>query len=99
MENTQAPHIGKMLRDYVKKHRIYQSGWAKKSGLNPKTIAQYLKQPTMQIDTLMTICQTLNYNFMKDIAALLPADMPPHTENPLQSRVTELEKQNHDLEL
>jgi transcriptional regulator with XRE-family HTH domain len=91
--------IGKMLKDYVKKNRIRQSGWARKAKLNPKTIAKYLKQPTMQIDTLFAICQTLNYNFLKEIAALLPPDMPPATENPLQARLTELEKQKSDLEL
>jgi transcriptional regulator with XRE-family HTH domain len=99
MENIAAPDIGNLLKDYVKKHRIYQSAWARKVKLNRKTIAQYLKQPAMQVDTLFNICQALNYNFLKEIAALLPADMPPHADNPLQTRITELEKEKHDLEL
>ena len=53
----------------------------------------------MRLGTLFTICQTLNYNFIKEIAALLPPDMPPATDNPMQARLTELEKQKADLEL
>ncbi len=93
------PDIGALLKEYVKKNRIRQSGWARKANLNPKTVARYMKQSTMQVDTLFTICQTLNYNFLKEITALLPADMPPLTENPLQARISELEKQKSDLEL
>jgi len=99
MSLIQAPEIGPMLRKYVKAKRIYQSGWARKMGFNPKTIARYLKRKTMMIDTLFTISQTLNYNFLREIAELLPADMPPINEHPLQARVTELEQQNHDLQL
>lgn len=99
MDEIQAPDIGKLLRAYVKKHRIYQSGWARKKGISPKSVARYLKQPGMMVDTLFAICQTLNYNFLKEIAALLPPDMPPLTDNPLQTRITELEKDKHDLEM
>jgi len=92
-------HIGNLLKAYVKKNRIRQSGWGRKANLNPKTIAGYLKRPTMRIDTLLHICTTLNYNFLKEVAAILPPDMPPVSENNLQARVAELELQNRDLEL
>ncbi len=92
-------HTGNFLKQYVKKNRIRQSGWARKAGLNVKTVSGYLKQPTMWIETLLGICHTLNYNFFKEIAALLPPDMPPVTQNPLQARIDELEKQKSDLEL
>jgi transcriptional regulator with XRE-family HTH domain len=77
MERKSAPHIGQMLRGYVKQKRISQSGWARKQGVGPKTIARYLKQPAMRIDTLFNISQMLNYNFLQDIAAELPAELPP----------------------
>jgi hypothetical protein len=92
-------HTGNFLKQYVKKNRIRQSGWARKAGLNVKTVSGYLKQPTMWIETLLGICLILNHNFFKDIAATLPPDMPPLTENPLQARIDELEAQNHDLQL
>ena len=96
---TEAPHIGNLLKAHVKKYRLRQSGWARQEGLNRKTVGTYLKQKDMQVTTLFTICQTLNYNFLKEIAHLLPPDMPPLTDNPLQTRLTELEKQKADLEL
>lgn len=99
MEKIEAPDIGKLLQAYVKKNRIRQSGWARTAGIHPKTVAKYLKQPTMQIATLFAICQTLKYNFLKDIADHLPPDMPPVTDNPLQSHIAQLEQQVHDLEL
>ena len=99
MNYIQSPNIGEMLRKYVNENRIYQSSWARKAELSSKTIAQYLKQPTMQVDTLFRICQALNYNFLSHIAAMLPPDMPPLAENPLQARVNELEKENSDLQL
>lgn len=92
-------HIGKMLTAHVKKYRIRQSGWARQEGLNRHTIASYLKQEDMRVATLYAVCQALNYNFLKEIANQLPADMPPLIPNPLQTRLTELEKQNHDLQM
>jgi len=100
MQKTiEAPHIGNILKAHVKKYRLRQAGWAKQDGLNRNTIADYMKQKDMRVGTLFTICQSLQYNFLKEIAALLPPDMPPVAENPLQARVTELEKQNSDLQL
>ena len=95
----EAPHIGKILKAHVKKYRLRQSGWARQEGLNRATVGAYLKQQDMQVGTLFDISQALNYNFLKEIAAQLPAEMPPHVENPLQARITELERQKSDLEL
>lgn len=99
MKNTNNIHIGKLLKAYTTQNKVRIAGWARKSGKSPKTIGKYFRQPTMRVETLLDICLTLNHNFFKDIAATLPPDMPPLTPNPLQQRVTELETQNHDLQL
>jgi len=99
MDTVQSLDIGKMLRAYVKAKRIYQSAWARKVGLNAKTINNYLRQPNMRIDTLFDISQALNYNFLREIAALLPPEMPPHNISPQQTRIAELELQNNELQL
>jgi len=98
-QKIEAPNIGAILKAHVKKYRVRQSGWARQEGLNVNTINDYLKRKDMRISTLLDISQALNYNFFKQIADLLPTDMPPIIENPLQARVTELEKQNSELEL
>jgi DNA-binding Xre family transcriptional regulator len=87
-----APHTGNMLKAHVKKHRIFQSGWSRQQGISEQTIARYLKQPTMQIDTLFAICQTLNYNFLRDIANALPPAMPPQQPANQQAEVAALQQ-------
>lgn len=94
----EAPHIGNMLRKYVKTKRIFQSGWARQQGVKAKTIATYLKNPSMRIDTMFNICQQLEYNFFKEISDTLPPGLPPQTEDASAARVKELEQKVHDLE-
>ena len=89
-------HTGQLLRKYVNQKRINQAGWARQQGVNATTIAQYLKNPDMRIGTLIAISQTLNHNFLQDIASLLPAQMP-HTPNTLDEKLAALEKENEKL--
>lgn len=99
MEKAKSLNIGKRLREYVKANRIFQSGWARTQGVKANTIAKYLKRESLQVETLFTICQVLKYNFIREIADKLPPDFPPHTPNPLQARITELEKENEKLKI
>jgi len=99
MNRIEIPDIGKILKAHVKKNRLRQNGWARQEGLNRKSIADYLKRKDMRVGTLFTVCQALNYNFLRDIAAMLPPEMPPQNIHPLQTRVEELEQQNLELQL
>jgi hypothetical protein len=94
-----APHIGNRLRQYVKQNRLFQSGWARQQGVSAKTIATYLKNPAMRVDTLFTICQVLEYNFFKEIANALPAQLPPETKTENDQLVRELKQQLHDQQI
>jgi len=96
-EFTKSPEIGTRLRKYVKEKRIYQSGWARKQGIKARNVARYLKRPDMRISTMFTICQVLSYNFIREIADLLPPEYPPQVVNPLQQRVDQLEEENKML--
>jgi transcriptional regulator with XRE-family HTH domain len=99
MNRITPPDIGAILKTYVKKHRLRQNGWARQEGKNRRTIAKYLKGSDMRVSTLLEICQALNYNFLRDIAAMLPPEMPPQNIHPLETRVAELEQQNLELQL
>ena len=94
-----APHIGQMLKRYVKEKRLFQSGWAREQGISPKAIGNYLKRPTMRINTLFTICQVLEYNFFTEIARLLPAELPPHIEQESELQAEKLKQENEQLKL
>jgi hypothetical protein len=95
----EAPHTGNMLRQFVKKNRLFQSGWARQQGVLPTTIATYLKNPTLRVDTLFTICQVLEYNFFKEIANALPVHFPPKTKTENDQLVEELKQQLHDQQI
>ena len=51
-----APHIGQMIKTHVKNKRLFQSVWARMQGVDPTTVANYLKNPSMRTDTLYIIC-------------------------------------------
>lgn len=97
--SKQSPHIGAMLRKYIKTNRLAQSAWARRQGVKSTNIARYLKQPTMQIDTLFAVCFALKYNFFKDIAAALPAEMPPANQHEKEQQFEALKEENKQLKL
>lgn len=98
-EVTAAPHIGQMLRKYIKEGRYAQSAWARRQGVGPLTVARYLKQQSMRVDTLFTICQAMNYNFFKQISDALPPGLPPKVPTESDLLVPELQQRIRDLEM
>lgn len=102
MENEplkQPPHIGNMLRKHIKTNRLAQSAWARRQGVKASNIARYLKQSTMQIDTLFAVCYALKYNFFKEIANALPEEMPPATKHEGEQQLEVLKQENEHLKL
>ena len=93
------PHIGNILKTYIQKNRLYQSAWARDAALSTQTVAKYLKQPTMRIDTLFAICQQLNHNFLREIADTLPANLPPTATTNNDALVQQLQTENEQLKL
>ena len=96
-KGIELPHIGKILKKYIKDNRLHQVAWARKQGVQDETIIGYFKKSTMQTSTLFDICQILKYNFIREIADALPADMPPHPINPLQQKLDENDKEIEKL--
>ncbi len=94
-----SPDLGKMLTNYIKTNRKYKSGIANWLGIKRSSVQAYLKKPDMKVSTLWRLCHVLNYNFFEEITAQLPPEFTAVTENPLQKRIDELEKQKSDLEL
>ncbi len=93
------PHVGEILKKYIKQNRLYQAGWARKQGVLPTTVLAYFKKSSMQISTLFTICQVLEFNFFKAIADALPPEMPPQNVNPLQPELDQIKKENEALKM
>jgi hypothetical protein len=95
-ENQKPPHIGQLLRNYLKTRAVSQVEWAKKQGVKPHFISRYLSRPEMKISTLYTISLILNNNFIREIADMLPADMPSRTDR-LTAEIENLKKENERL--
>ncbi len=93
------PNVGEMLKNYIKTNRKYKSGIANWLGVKRSSVNKYVGRRDMKISTLWRLCHVLKYNFFADLGAQLPAEFTPVAENPLQTRIAELEKQKSDLEL
>ncbi len=99
MKPTAAPHTGNMLRAYTRSRRIAHSAWQQVSGKSYSTIIKYQKQADMRVSTLFAICQTLNHNFLREIADLLPPGMPPAAPPQQTAEVAALQQQVNALQL
>jgi hypothetical protein len=94
----ESPHIGNMLKAYVKEKRIFKSGWARQMGVTPGAIEGFVKKPNIKVDTLFKTCQVLNYNFFADIAAMLP--QLPHANSKIDNTQLEaVQKENETLKI
>ena len=87
-----------MLWKHIKKHRLFQAALARDMGRHPKTIADYLKRPNIQSNTLMELSIALKHNFFKEISLLLPAEFPPHAEDPKDVELAALRQENQALQ-
>lgn len=63
-----------MLNTFIKKRRIYKSALARKLEKDYSTLSFYLKNKSMQTDTLIEFSLALKHNFFADIADFLPKE-------------------------
>ena len=91
------PHVGELLKAFIKKNRWPKSVIARKTLRSPVTIEGFLKRPSLQIAILWEISHATHYNFIADIAAQLPADYDSSaTDNTLalQEALEQLREEN-----
>lgn len=91
-----APHIGSLLRNYLKLKGIPATHLAAKIDRNHTTIASYYKNPSIQLHILCEISKALEYNFFADIAAKLPEHFKK-TATPESIELENLRKENELL--
>lgn len=65
IENIDIPeiHVGNMILDYMKQHRISQAELARNIKLDTSNLNKLLKKKSMETDRLMDICIALEHNF------------------------------------
>lgn len=91
-----APNLGTILNTHMRRHRYYKSALARDIGVNYKTVVRIMRRPDISASMLWNICFALNYNFLSELAGMLPPTMPaPPT--PKDTRIAELEAQVQQL--
>ena len=93
-------HIGQILSDYLKKHRIFKSALARSIGVSDAQILYYQKSVDLKPSILLKISHALKHNFFADLAAQLPetytTDAPQdHTKD---EEITQLKRRIEILE-
>ena len=90
------PIMGKMLEDYLKEHNISQASLARKIGISPTGIINYVRKNSLQAGLLWKISTALNHNFLAEIASQHPlaknlAEQPTPRELELQEQIKALQ--------
>lgn len=67
-------HTGRMLLDYMAKHRISKTELGKKIDRKGISILNYTRTHSVQISILLAISHAVKHNFFRDIADQLPRE-------------------------
>ena len=97
---TNAPHVGQLLKNHIKKHRLRRGVLAGLLGRSYSTVYNYQESPSTQTHILWELSNALKHNFFMDLAAQLPEDFTtnaPDRSLPLQERIAALEEENKML--
>ena len=91
-------HNGKMLADYFEKHAVNRSALARQIGVAPSTVMKYLESESLQFRILWNISLALKHNFIAELSAQLPIEMPdPPKDEKMLALEKELERLNIEL--
>ncbi|MEI6755144.1 MAG: hypothetical protein WCK78_18530 [Paludibacter sp.] len=94
--STVYQHNGKMLADYFAKHNINRSELGRQLGVAPSTVMKYLESESLQFRILWSISLALNHNFIADLCAKIPIEIP---EPPKDEKLLALEKELEHLNI
>jgi hypothetical protein len=102
IQKNTSPHLGKLVKNHITKHKVYRSSLSRYMERQPSTIEYYLKKPTLQTAILWELSTALKHNFFMDLAAQLPAAFTtnaPDLTLPFKERIAALEEENKLLKI
>lgn len=87
------PHLGNMIEKIIRKKRISQAEVARKMNVSPSTMANYLRQPSIQFGILWKLCIALEYDFLSELKTYYPPKIQSKNNTAEQEKIQELEKE------
>ena len=97
LTNTTAPHVGQLLKNHIKQHRLHRAVLSRMLNRAYGTVYKYQQNKSMQTHILWELSTALKHNFFMDLAAQLPPDFStnaPDASLPLLERIAALEEEN-----
>lgn len=88
------PHIGDMVWNVLYEQKITQAELARRLQVTPSSVADYLKQSSLQFGILWNISIALKYDFLGKIMNNYPESFPL---NPISKLVIELTAQKQTI--
>lgn len=88
-----------MVKREVQRKRVSVSELSRALKINTSSASGMLQSPTFQVHRLAELSEFLNYNFFREIAALLPYTDPVYVNESKQSEVEELKSRLKELEM
>lgn len=85
---NQLPHIGNLVAEVMKQRKMTVAEVARKLGVTSSSVANYLRNDSLQIRILWQLGIALEYNFMADVMDFLPENVLNATESSFQKSIT-----------
>lgn len=95
-----AIEIMPMIHRELKRSHYSHVEFARKLNANPSTVQAMLERKTLQVEKLVRISEVFQYNFFREIAAMLPYTKPDYTAKPtVDTEKEELKERVKALEI
>ena len=94
---NQLPHIGNLVAEIMKQKKMTVAEVARKLGVTSSSVANYLRNDSLQIRILWQLAVVLEYNFLADVMDFLPEKVLNSTESSFQKSITAQASEIEDL--
>ena len=88
-----------MVKRELERQKVGVSELSRGLNIRSSSVSGMLKSPTFQVQRLADLSEFLNYNFFRELAALLPYAEPVYARESKQSEVEELQSRVKELEM
>jgi len=86
---NQHPHIGNMVKKVMDQKNISQAEVARRLQLTSSSVANYLKQSSLQFGILWNIGIALEHDFLSELMNYYPAEIQFNTQSKLIKELTD----------